>query len=121
VSELWEAKNYGIIDELCAPEFVAHDLPGKVPANRHGLQMMAKIVGNAFPDATIMARDVIAENDKVVLRWDSTGTHKGAFMGIAETNQKVSWSGITIYRITGGKIMEWWNKSDLLNVMQQLK
>jgi len=120
VEELWHAKNYGIVDELCAPEFVAHDLPAGVPANREGFKKVATVIHNAFPDIRFTLEDMIAEKEKVVLRWDSTGTHKGEFMGIPVTNKKVNRSGITIYRMAGGKIVEWWNKSDLLTVMQQL-
>ena len=120
VEELWHAKNYSIVDDLCAPDFIAHDLPAGAPANREGFKKMAAVMHNAFPDIRFVIEDAIAENDKVVLRWDSTGTHKGEFMGIPATNKKVNRSGVTIYRMVGGRIVEWWNKSDLLTIMQQL-
>ena len=119
--ELWHLKNYGIFDELCTPEFVAHDLPSSVSPNKDGFKSMAMMIHNAFPDAHLTVEDTIADKDKVVLRWNFTATHQGEFLGIPATNRKVSWSGITIYRIAGAKIVEWWNKSDLSAVPQQLK
>jgi len=114
-------KNYGIFDELCTPEFVAHDLPSSVSPNKDGFKGMAIMIHNAFPDAHLIVEDTIADKDKVALRWNVTATHQGEFMSIPATNRKVSWSGITIYRIAGTKIVEWWNKSDLSAVPQQLK
>jgi predicted ester cyclase len=80
----------------------------------------AAVIHNAFPDFHLTTEDAIAEKDKVALRWESTSTHKGEFMGIPATNKKVSRGAVTIYRIVGGRIVEWWNKSDLLTIMQQL-
>jgi steroid delta-isomerase-like uncharacterized protein len=119
--ELWHLKNYDIFDELCTPEFVAHDLPSSVSPNKDGFKGVAMMIHNAFPDAHLTVEDTIADKDKVVLRWNLTATHQGEFMGIPATNRKVSWSGITIYRIAGAKVVEWWNKSDLSAVPQQLK
>jgi steroid delta-isomerase-like uncharacterized protein len=119
--ELWNLKNYDIFDELCTPEFVAHDLPSSVSPNKDGFKGVAMMIHNAFPDAHLTVEDTIADKDKVVLRWNLTATHQGEFMGIPATNRKVSWSGITIYRIAGAKVVEWWNKSDLSAVPQQLK
>ena len=119
--ELWHLKNYGIFDELCTPEFVAHDLPSSVPPDKDGFKGLAMMIHNAFPDAHLTVEDTIANKDKVALRWNATATHQGEFMEIPATNRKVSWSGITIYRIAGAKIEEWWNKSDLSAVPHQLK
>ena len=121
VEELWHIKNSGILDELCTPEFVAHGLPSGVPPNKDGFKGLAMKIHNAFPDVHFTVEDEIADKDKVVLRWNATATHRGEFMGIPGTNRKVAWSGITIYRISGAKIVEWWNRSDLSDVPQQLK
>jgi predicted ester cyclase len=41
-------------------------------------------------------------------------------MGIPPTGNRVNFTGISIYRIEGGKIAESWSVSDLLGMMQQL-
>ena len=120
VEELWHAKNYDVIDQLLTPDFIAHNLPAGLPANREGYKKVAAFIHKAFPDIHYTIEDIIADKDKVVLRWDSRGTHKGEFMGIPATNKKVSRSGITIYRIAEGRIAEWWNASDLLTIMRQI-
>jgi hypothetical protein len=62
----------------------------------------------------------VAEGDLVVTRFTSTGTHRGTFMGVEPTNKKLVWTGITIDRISGGKIVESWANWDMMGMMQQL-
>ena len=74
----------------------------------------------AFPDLRITHDNVIAEGDKVAIRWSLTGTHKNEFVGLAPTGRVITMTGIDIFRITGGKIVELWQNMDQLGVMQQL-
>lgn len=69
----------------------------------------------AFPDFHDTIEDQIAEGDKVVTRFTSTGTQKGEIMGIQPTNKKVSWTGIAINRIENGKIVESWVNWDMMS------
>jgi len=62
----------------------------------------------------------VAEGDKVVARWTSFGTHNGDFMGISPTGKQVTTSGITIFRLQDGKIVEEWSESDMLGMLQQV-
>jgi steroid delta-isomerase-like uncharacterized protein len=59
-----------------------------------------------LPDLKFMVDETITENDKLVVYWTITGTHKGEFLGVAPTNKKVTFSGITINQIAQGKILE---------------
>ncbi len=70
----------------------------------------------SFPDILWIVEEVIAEEDKIVTRWVTQGTHKGRWRGIEPTDKSVSWSGVTIDYIDDGKIIdEWvfWNRMDL--------
>ena len=73
-----------------------------------------------FPDIDVSVDDLIAEGDRVVIRWTGTGTHSGEFMGVPATGVKISVTGIAIDRIEGGKIVEHWEQFDTLGMMQQL-
>ena len=75
---------------------------------------------NAFPDLAITEEDLIAEDDKVVMRQVTTGTHQGDFMGIAATGKKVEMHDIHIVRLADDKIVEHWGVEDNLGMMQQL-
>ena len=80
----------------------------------------AASVRRGFPDLESTIEDLIAERDKVVAHWRAQATHQGEYMGIPPTGNRVNFTGISIYRIEGGKIAEWWGVSDLLGMMQQL-
>jgi predicted SnoaL-like aldol condensation-catalyzing enzyme len=64
--------------------------------------------------------EMIAEDDRVMVRWTSHGTHQGESQGLPPTGKQVTNSGINIFRIAGGKILEVWDIYDRLWVWQQL-
>jgi predicted ester cyclase len=74
----------------------------------------------AFPDGHAALEDLIAEGDKVVWRYTFRGTHQGEFMGVPATGKVVTYTGIIISRIAGGKFVEDWESFDALGLMQQL-
>ena len=73
-----------------------------------------------FPDWIETIEDIIAEGDKVWVRFIATGTHKGELMGTPPTDVHVTGTGISICIIDGGKIIEIWDNSDALGMWQQL-
>jgi predicted ester cyclase len=108
------------IDETCATNIVWHDANGE---DIRGLKDFKKSMDeffNAFPDQHFAVDDMVAEGDKVAVRYTITGTHKGELMGIAATNKKVTLVALEIDRIVGGKFVEGWIRFDTLGFMQQL-
>ena len=113
--------NVDAVDEIYAPDYVLHD-PSS-PEDVHGVEGAREFyetVFNAFPDTEISIEELIAEGDKVVTRWTSRGTHQGEFMGLPPSGKRVEVAGVTISRIEGGKIVEDWEFTDALGLMQQL-
>ena len=75
----------------------------------------------AFPDLRMVPEDVIASGDKVVARVRATGTHQGAFLGMAPTGRRIEVQLIDIMRFgPDGRAREHWGVSDQLAMMQQL-
>jgi len=74
----------------------------------------------AFPDIRFRIEDLLAEGDRVVVRWAWTGTHTGAFRGIAPTGRSVSTTGIVLYQLRNGQVVRNWLENDRLGVLQQL-
>jgi predicted ester cyclase len=73
-----------------------------------------------FPDVRSTIEDLIAEGDKVVARWRARATHQGTYMRIPPTGKEVEFTGISVYRIEGGKIAESWTIEDELGLMRQI-
>jgi len=74
----------------------------------------------AFPDMQCPIYDLLAEDDKVVVRWGLRGTHRGAFMGAPASGRTVDVTGIIIYRLKDRKIVAYWGNFDTLGLMKQL-
>jgi predicted ester cyclase len=74
----------------------------------------------ACPDLQCTVEEVMAEGDKVALRWVSRGTHQGDLMGIAPTGKQVTFRGIQMQRISQGKIEEEWAGFNTLGVLQEI-
>jgi predicted ester cyclase len=74
----------------------------------------------AFPDWHRTIEDIIAEGDKVVIRFTFRATHKGEYQGVPATGKQVKETGILIFRIASGKIVEVWEEADELGFMRQL-
>jgi steroid delta-isomerase-like uncharacterized protein len=110
-----------VIDELLAQDFVEHqELPVAGPGDREGVKQFITMAHSAFPDFTARIDDIIAEDDKVVARTTFSGTHKGDFMGIPPTGNRISFQVIDILRFVDGKIVEHWGVDDNMTMMQQL-
>lgn len=106
---------------LLADDFHDHEeLPGLTPT-KDGTIAFFRMYLEAFPDLRMTPEDIIASGDKVVARVRATGTHKGAFMGMAPTGRRVEVPLIDIIRFgADGRAREHWGILDQLAMMQQL-
>jgi predicted ester cyclase len=75
---------------------------------------------NSSPGMQITSDDERAVEDKVISHWTICGTHQDEERGIPATGKEAIWSGITIFRLSGGKIAEFWTQVDRLGLMKQL-
>lgn len=120
VEDIWNKGNLNIIDELHSVDIINHALPPGHPQSIEGEKQFMKLFRTAFPDQQFTIEDMIAEGDKVVIRHTYRGIHKGEFMGIAPTDNQITTTGITIFRLADGKIYEVWANYDQLGLMQHL-
>lgn len=73
-----------------------------------------------FPRYSLVADTVVAEKDKVAVRFHTRQVHAGEFMGVPATGAEVSIPGLIVYRIEAGKIAEHWLHADTWSLMEQL-
>lgn len=111
--EVWNAGSRAAAEEVLAAERVERQLNHLVHARR------------SRPDIRWTIEDIMAEDDKVAIRWTSSGTHtqewNHPFTGrIAPTGERVTNTGITIFRLVDGQVVEHWEQRDLLGLFQQL-
>jgi steroid delta-isomerase-like uncharacterized protein len=74
----------------------------------------------AFPDMQFTLQDLIASDDRVVVRWTMDATHSGPLAGIPATGKRVQQRANVIYRFADGKIAEGWAVMDQVGMLRQL-
>ena len=116
--EVWGKGDLALIDELLAPDFIDHSLPAGMDPSFAGAKRAVKGALDAFPDGQWTVEDLIAEGEKVTIRWKMQATHEHEFRGIAPGGKPVTVAGITILRIVGGKIVERWVNWDSMALRQ---
>jgi predicted ester cyclase len=118
--EIHNSNNLAALDQVVDANIISHSgIPG-LPPGLEGGKMVHNIFLSAFPDSQVTTEDLIAEGDKVVERFSFHGTNKGSFMGAPPTGKQVASTGMSVFRIANGKIVEHWGENDALGVMQQL-
>lgn len=107
-------------DEIVEENFVELDpLPGQ-RQGRDGLKEVIAMLRAAFPDIHWVDEETIAAGDKVVSRFTWTGTHRGNFLGIPASGNKVAVKGVVIDRLNAGKMADSRILMDTFGMMQQL-
>jgi steroid delta-isomerase-like uncharacterized protein len=115
--EFWNKGN--VLAELFTADYIGHG-PGVPDFTVANLKQTVSGSRTSFPDLRGTIEDVIDGGDKVVVRYNLTGTHKGAWQGVPATGKTVQASAIGIYRLVDGKIAESWINRDDLGVLRQV-
>ena len=71
----------------------------------------------SFPDLQHTVEGMIAEGDQVAVHFSARGTHSGQWLDFAPTGKPIQYTGVTLARIAGDKIIEhhtWWDKAGLM-------
>lgn len=112
-------RNLDLLDEIAAPDYLEHNpLPGQ-GTGIAGLHDRYAFLLTAF-DVHFTVEDVIAEGDKVVVRWAHTGTHVGDLWGMPATGRSYRTSGVDIWRTENGLLAEHWDVVDVYGQLVQL-
>jgi steroid delta-isomerase-like uncharacterized protein len=120
-AQVWGKGELAIIDELASPALTVYYPPFSQVAK--GIEAFKQeVIGfrSTFTDADFPIEEEIAEGDKVVFRWSCSGTHQGNLFGVPGTGKRIKWTGITIYRIVDGKVMEERGEEDFLSILRQI-
>jgi len=120
-SEIWSDGNIDICNEFYRPDFVCHFLIGPEWHGPEDVKEHITALRAAFPDWREEIEDIIAEDDMVVTRFTSYGTHSGEFQGIPATGKHVKVRAVAIFRISDGKVAEQWGFPDIAGLREQLR
>ena len=120
-AEAWDKGNVSVAHDTFADDYVRHDLrPSQTLPGPAGQAKIAADIRQAFPDLRFAVDLVLGEDDLVAARWTATGTHTGPWGALEPTGKRATFSGVNIFRIVGGKVVEIWNHRDDLGLMTQI-
>ena len=119
--QVWERGNVDATFEIFTEDYERHDLrPSQAAPGPEGQRTIAADFRRAFPDLQMTLDLIVAEGDLVAARWTTSGTHTGPWAGVEPTGNTVTFSGVNIFRLEDGKVVELWNHRDDLGLMDQI-
>ena len=120
IDALFTKGDLGAVDEYLAEEFVNHDPPIGVTADREGMRAAGAMFRAAFPDWHSEMDILVGEGDLVVEHFTASGTQQGEIFGVPPSGRAVTLPGINIWRVRDGRIVERWGRLDELGLLRQL-
>jgi steroid delta-isomerase-like uncharacterized protein len=120
-AEILNGGDLAVIDELMSAQFAFHipTLPDPV-RGPEGMKQFVTALRTAFPDAAFAPEYMIADEHRVAVRYEMTGTQHGAFLGAPASGRPVKDAGTDLFHLSGGKIVSVRVAEDGLGLLQQL-
>ena len=114
----WSDGQIDAFEKILAPSYVRHTKSGHEDATQ--LREAIEQSRAAFPDLVTEILQSVEQDDMVAIRWQSSGTHTGSFMGVPSTERTVTVIGASFCRFQDGMLAEeWvvWDPRELLSAM----
>lgn len=114
---VWNERNEAAIDELMAPSGRGMMAAGQQVVGPAQFKEFFRAFATLFPDLQVRMVDMMAEGEKVCVRWEATGTHAGDGPGLKATQRVHTFSGMTWMVVRNGRIVDGgdsWNHDGLL-------
>jgi steroid delta-isomerase-like uncharacterized protein len=106
-----------VLEQLLKDDFVWH---GNNDQSKKSYQKDVKTLIAAFPDAQWVIEEILGVDDRVIVRWSFRGTQQNDWEGVPASEKRVTYGGITIFRLRAGQLVEAWNNENLLSFYRQL-
>ena len=117
--EVWNRGELAVLHEVVSLELVGHD-PAIGDFGFEQLKQLVLMFRRGFPDFQVTAEDVVAQADRVALRFRSEGTFRVEFMGMAPTGERVSYTGLVMYRFARCQVVEIWMGWDPASLVRRI-
>jgi steroid delta-isomerase-like uncharacterized protein len=115
-TEALNKRDQGLTKELVGEEFTGpRGLKGAA-----GFWAPLQPLLEAFPDMQWTVEEMLAEGEKVTVRFTTHGTHTATFNGLPATGKKVTGNGIGFFQLKEGKIISGQVHTDRLGFLQEL-
>ena len=121
--QVWNQKSEAAIDEMFHKQGKSHGFPDAdaVLAGPEPFKAVHRTFVGAFPDLHVEIEDIVAEGDRVAVRWRVSMTHLGDHRGFPASGKKETLDGSSFLIVKGNQVMEGWNQMNLGALMQKLQ
>lgn len=117
----FEGSKQTVFDDFLAASYVLHLVGYPEPIHGpEGTKQLHVDFFSAFPDFRTVVEDLVAEGDRVAVRYTAYATHLHSFRGVPPTGKPLSITGMSILRVADGKIVEEWAMPDIMSLLQQI-
>jgi steroid delta-isomerase-like uncharacterized protein len=120
IEEVWNRGNLAAIPDLFAPEFVTFEPSSQAVRGYEAFRQHVSRYRATFPNLHFAIEDSEVERDEVSVRWTATGVNAGGSAVSAANGNGSDVSGITIYRLASGRIVETWVHWDTAGMLQNV-
>jgi steroid delta-isomerase-like uncharacterized protein len=117
--EMWNRQDANAAGEVLAADVVGH-VNNQTFHGREVFQRRVAALAQAYGTASFTLEDLLVEGDRAAARWRFRGRHSGPLAGMPATGKEVSVSGMNLFRVAGGRIVEIWVNADDLGELEQL-
>jgi len=109
-----------LLDQVVTPDWQDIPLaPGQAPGPE-GIKPMIVGLKQAIPDVAIKVHEVIADGDRIGVRAEITGTHTGAWFGVAPTGRTFTVALHEFHRIEDGRLTHTFHLEDWFGWLNQV-
>ena len=115
--------NLNKLNELTSSNILIHPTAMPCEAIYYGIKGVDAWLNKqwkAFPDLTISDYFMIAQHDIIAVRWTAKGTSKSKFLFLKPSGKVVEFTGISMYRLEDGKIIEIWDTQNTFGILRQI-
>ena len=121
--QVWNQRNADAIAEMFHQDGRAGGFPtpDSILTGPEAFRKIHEHFCELYSDIRVDLDDLIAEDDKVAVRWTASMTHTGHGLGFPPTGERVTLRGSSFLVCGSGKIIEGWNLMDLTMIHLQLK
>ncbi|MBH5317574.1 ester cyclase [Paenibacillus sp. GSMTC-2017] len=115
IEAFWNQNNLDSADHYLSSDYQEHSYQSK-----EGLKHFAEKILEAFPDKSYTIEEMVAQEEKVIVRMVVKGTHRGMFFGKAGTGNSIDVTLYRQYRVKDGKISEHRGWIDMMTMWRQI-
>lgn len=120
--EVFNQGKLEVVDQIFARDYVGHSSASFTGPIRgpEGIKQFVTMYRRAFPDINFKFEQVLTAGDNVIVRWTTTGTHRGPLQKLDPTGKQINVTGIGIAQIANGRIRVSHSQVDVLGIVEQI-